>query len=218
MNALTAAIGAFFASFAFGILYNILSLPNLLLAGITGAVGAAAYESALALSMNELSANFYGAIAFSLVAELFAKVRKQPVTLYSVPALIPLVPGGAVYKMMAELLGGNLLTGLNLGLHSLAIAGMLVFGMMLVSSAFMMLSVMKRQVRRTRENGMISFFHDGVPTFTRTHHRSPLFRKTPSDKKSSRLRQPKSRSVMISPRRMIRKPKAIDQNDRKTTE
>ncbi len=181
----TAVIGSFFASFAFGILYNMRSRVNLLIAGLTGATGAMVYETLMQMNMNELSANLYGALAFSLVAELFAKYRKQPVTLYSVPGLIPLVPGGVVYEMMTELLDGNLISGLTLGLHAIAIAGMLVFGMMLVSSVFMMFSVMKKQVKKSRENRAITMFQ-GDASQTRKVSRLQARRNAKAQKRAHR--------------------------------
>lgn len=48
-------------------------------------------------SAGRLLSNVAGAFAVGLVAVLFAKWKKCPVTLFSVPGLVPLVPGAPAY-------------------------------------------------------------------------------------------------------------------------
>lgn len=185
-----ALIGGFFASLGFGVLYNIQNRQTLFLAGMTGAVGTVAYQLVITLGGTELSASFYGAIAFSLLSQLFAKIWKTPSVLYSVPALIPLVPGGTVFKMMSELLTGKTYNGLNLGMHALAIAGMLVFGMMLTTACL----ALAKKTTKTVKNGarvikkeVVTIFHDETVAQTSSFFRSdkPLRPRKKEKKKST---------------------------------
>ena len=131
---LTAAAGAFLASAAFGLLYNVRSWRLLLCAGLIGALGTAVYQSAVNGGLEAPAASFYGAIAFTCASWVSAQVAKVPLTTFTAPALIPLVPGGDVYRMMVALLQGEMAEGFNWGLQALAVAGMLILGMVLVSA------------------------------------------------------------------------------------
>lgn len=147
---LGAAVGGFLISYAFGVLYNIQDRWTLFFAGITGAIGTAVYQILISTGASDPSASFYGALGFSLFAEVIAWIRKEPITMYTAPALIPLVPGGTIYKMMQAFLKGYLFQGLQYGLLALAIAGMLVFGMTLISS----LAAIAKVLRRSYKKGM----------------------------------------------------------------
>lgn len=196
MHLIKALIGGFLASLGFGVLYNIRDRRTLFLAGITGGSGTLTYQLVLTLGGTELSANFYGAIAFSLLSLLFAKIQKTPSIMYSVPALIPLVPGGTVFKMMSELLTGKTYNGLNLGMHALAIAGMLVFGMTLTSACL----ALAKKTGKTMKSGaqvikkeVVTIFHDEtaaqIPGFFRSEKTSRSRIKKGKRKKSASLKE-----------------------------
>ena len=53
--------------------------------------------------------NASGAFAVGLVAVLLAKWKKCPVTLFSVPGLVPLVPGAPAYMVVRRLIDGEYL-------------------------------------------------------------------------------------------------------------
>jgi uncharacterized membrane protein YjjB (DUF3815 family) len=127
------ALGGFLASLGFGVLFNIHG-RSLFFAGIDGAIGGVVYNMMIVMGAGEIFANFAGAIAFSFAAEIMARLLKTTVTTFTAPALIPLVPGGTVYKMMVQLIQGHLDTGLQLGLQTLEVGGVLALGIMLVST------------------------------------------------------------------------------------
>lgn len=131
---LTAALGAFLASAAFSILYNLQSRPLILVAGLNGAFGTAVYQVVMNAGGAEPAASFFGAVAFTLFAWVAARIARRPIVTFTAPALIPLVPGGDVYRMMLAFLDGRIQEGWSWGLEALAVTGMLVLGMMVVSS------------------------------------------------------------------------------------
>ena len=130
---LTAALGAFLASAAFSILYNLQSKPLILVAGLNGAFGTAVYQVVMNAGGAEPAASFFGAVAFTLFAWVAARIARRPIVTFTAPALIPLVPGD-VYRMMLAFLDGHIQEGWSWGLEALAVTGMLVLGMMVVSS------------------------------------------------------------------------------------
>ena len=80
-------------------------------------------------------AMLFGSIGFSLYSEIFARVCRTPVTTFIICALIPLVPGGGMYRMMLKAIEGNVMQALTIGLDTLTVAGVLVLGILIVSTA-----------------------------------------------------------------------------------
>ena len=120
-------------SLGFGILFNIKG-KNLILAGIGGAIGGMVYKLVLFLGGSEMIAMFSGSVVFSLYSEILARVCKTPVTTFIICALIPLVPGGGMYRTMQQAIAGNIDKALAIGLNTISIAGVLVLGILLVST------------------------------------------------------------------------------------
>ena len=77
---------------------------------------------------------FAAALVISVYSEIMARVHKSPVTLYLICSLLPLVPGGGIYYTMEYCINGNTDAFLQTGLHTMAIAGVLALGILLVSS------------------------------------------------------------------------------------
>ena len=142
-----AAVGAFLASAAFGLLYNVRDWRLLLCAGCIGALGTAVYQSVVNQGLEEPAAAFYGAVAFTCASWVCARVARVPITTFTAPALIPLVPGGDVYRMMVALLQGKMNSGFEWGLQALVVAGMLILGMVLVSAVPYALTQVKTRAK-----------------------------------------------------------------------
>lgn len=140
------AIASFLASLGFGILFNIKG-KNLILAGLTGVVGGVLYKCCLYFGFGELYANFIGSLGLALCAEILARVCKTPVTTFIVCALIPLVPGGGMYRTMLAVVGSDVDKALALGLETLSIAGVLALGILIVSTLVQLYFRTKKLVR-----------------------------------------------------------------------
>lgn len=135
-------IGSFIASLGFGILFNIKG-KKLFLAAIGGSLGGVAYQVCLDIGASELSAMFIASICFSLYSEILARTAHTPVTTFIICALIPLVPGGGMYRTMLAAIQGDIMKALTMGLDTITIAGALVLGILLVST--IMKAITKRK-------------------------------------------------------------------------
>ena len=109
---MSAIIASFVASLGFGVLFNIQG-NKLLLAGIGGSIGGGVYSFILYQGYSEMIAMFFASIAFSLYSEVIARVIKTPVTVFIICALIPLVPGGGMYRTMLQAIQGHAFEALN---------------------------------------------------------------------------------------------------------
>lgn len=126
-------LSAFTASFAFGIIFNI-KRKNLFFAAICGAIGWFVYKFSMKLGYSDTTAMFFASIAISGYSEIFARLLKTPVTTFVIAALIPLVPGGGMYYTMVEAINGDVMSSLEIGIKTLALAGVLAIGVILVST------------------------------------------------------------------------------------
>lgn len=142
-------IASFFASLGFGVLFNIRG-NKLILAGIAGSIGGVVYHMVLSYGLSELSAMFLGSVALSLYSEILARVCKTPVTTFIICALIPLVPGGGMYRMMLQAIEGNVMQALTIGLDTLTIAGVLALGILVVST--IMKAIFKPERKRVKRH------------------------------------------------------------------
>lgn len=126
-------VSAFIATFAFGIVFNIKG-KNLFFAALCGALGWFVYKISLMFGCSDITSLFLASLALSIYSEVFARILKTPVTTFVIAALIPLVPGGGMYYAMVEAITGDIMKSLEIGIKTLASAGALALGIILVST------------------------------------------------------------------------------------
>lgn len=128
-----AGLSSFVASFGFGIIFNIRG-RNLILAGIGGGIGGFVHYLCQTLGCGEVMALFIASIAFSIYSEICARLQKSPVTTFIICALIPLVPGGGMYRMMFHAINKESILALQTCMETLGAAGTLALGAIFVST------------------------------------------------------------------------------------
>jgi uncharacterized membrane protein YjjB (DUF3815 family) len=127
------SIFAFITSITFGILFNIRG-KNLFFAAIGGGIGWFVNLFMTYLGLSSITAVFIASLIISTYSEIMARVCKSPVSIFLIPCLIPLVPGGGMYYTMLESIQGEAIVALEKGMNTLSIAISLVMGIILVSS------------------------------------------------------------------------------------
>ncbi len=123
---------AFIACFGFSLTYNVRS-KMLFFAPLGAGLSWLVYRCTGFLG-GDLVQYFLGAVALSIYAEAMARVEKVPVTVVMLISLLPLVPGGGIYYTMEHCIRGDADLFLSTGIHTLAIAGTLALGILLVST------------------------------------------------------------------------------------
>ncbi|MEG0379382.1 MAG: threonine/serine exporter family protein [Eubacterium sp.] len=140
---------AFCATVAFGVVFNIRGRA-LFVAGLGGAIGWWVYVGLAAYIDNEVIRYFIATLAVSLYSEIAARKFKAPATIYLAAALIPMVPGGGIFYTMERFISGNIDLALSTGLHTLAIAGAIAMGIIMVSSSTRIWLDVRRSIRKKR--------------------------------------------------------------------
>ena len=116
--------------------------------GVIGAVGWVVYcYIRKDLAYDSFYAMFFATVALSLLSELAARVFKQPVTIFVIPGIIPIVPGLGMYRGMAAIIENNYETGMNILITTGMDASAIALGMMLMTSVFRVIKISKDHKR-----------------------------------------------------------------------
>lgn len=83
---------------------------------------------------NEPVNYFIVSLLISLFAEVMARVMKTPTTTFITTTLVPLIPGGSLYKTMASAFESNAESFLTRGIATLELAAALALGIIVAAS------------------------------------------------------------------------------------
>jgi len=126
-------IAAFLATYCFAILFNS-PKKELFLCGFTGAFSWLFYELLFGVTGENAVPTFAGAIAATLLSRFFAFRRKNPITVYLISGIIPLVPGSGIYYTVYNLFMNETNMAYSYGMDTLKMAGAISLGIMCVLS------------------------------------------------------------------------------------
>jgi len=98
--------------------------------GFAGGLGWVIYIFSNNLSGSIIVSTFVASLVIAMIGEFFAIIDKNPITVYIIPGIIPLVPGFALYNTMRSIVEQKFDLAANHGtealLISIAISGALV--------------------------------------------------------------------------------------------
>ena len=126
-------ISCMIACIGFYILFNIHGFGGLLCA-LGGAIAWASYGLVARFGGSELICYFVSALTAATYAEIMARVRKYPAISYLVISIFPLIPGASIYYTTNYLVVGDMSGFANQGKRTIAIAGVIAVGILLVST------------------------------------------------------------------------------------
>lgn len=127
----------------FAIQFNIHG-PGGLLCILGGIFSWGTYCVVFHFTQSDLTGYFAAAVVSSIYSELMARIRKYPAISYLVVSIFPLIPGASVYYTMNHAVRGDMSSFADRGMHTVAIAGVIAVGILLVSTIFRIWSVWKR--------------------------------------------------------------------------
>lgn len=126
---------SYFTSLGFGILFNIHG-RRLLLVGLGGMLGWAIYLVFYRITGMEPFSYGIATVCTTLYSQAMARVVKTPATLFLVPSVVPMLPGGYLYYAMLNAVSGNWDMFLDRGALTLASAAAIAIGMVAGTSLF----------------------------------------------------------------------------------
>ncbi len=138
-------IAAVFSAIGFSLLFNIHG-KKLFITGFGGAVTWGVYILVHIQTGNVFMACFVATMAIMAFAEIMARVAKTPVIILLVPMLIPMVPGGDLYRMMTNLVMDNSEQASFYGYQLLMEVGAIAFGIIVISTIMQLILKMHAHI------------------------------------------------------------------------
>ena len=131
---------SFITALGFSILYNI-PRKTIVPAGITGAIGWTTFFFLTNyFGFQDFLATIIASFFIAFASQIFARNYKTPVIIFTLPGLIPLVPGGAAYNMMRAFIEGNSMQGFQYATDTFLTAGALALGLSINGALFQLFS------------------------------------------------------------------------------
>lgn len=103
----------------------------MLYGGLGSALGWAVYLLCHKWFGSVIGGYFTGTVVTALYSEFMAVQRKTPSTIFLIPSIIPFVPGGRIFRVMAAWLYGDQETFLLQGRYTITIAGAIAMGIII---------------------------------------------------------------------------------------
>lgn len=128
VSILTQSLFIFLSTIGFSILFNV-KFSELLYCGFTGLVCFVFYKCIYVYLNQEFMGVIIGTFVATCISRRLAFKRKAPVTVYVIPAIIPLVPGGSVYLTMNSIIFSKYADVIKYSYQIITLAGGIVIGM-----------------------------------------------------------------------------------------
>ncbi len=142
-------IAAIFSAIGFSLLFNIHG-PKIIITAVGGAITWSVYLLVLAQSGEVFMACFIATMAIMAFAEIMARIAKTPVIILLVPMLVPMVPGGDLYRMMINLVMDNSDKARFYGYQLVMEVGAIAFGIIVISTLMQLILKMHAHFSRIR--------------------------------------------------------------------
>ena len=128
LQVLCAALG----TLGFSVFFRVRA-SHLPIATLGGALSWAVYLLVQAVGGSVFFSTLVSALVVCLWAETMARLRKAPATVFLVPGIIPLLPGGALYHTMRGVVSGDMETFLARGTETVFVAVGIAGGILIAS-------------------------------------------------------------------------------------
>ncbi|RHM60585.1 MULTISPECIES: threonine/serine exporter family protein [Coprobacillaceae] len=148
MEQIIQCLSAFFACIGFAFVFRIHHHPRFAIIGsLGGSLGWIIYLLTIQ-SYGDVLANLIAMSCVALYSEIMARLLKAPATIFIIIGCFPLVPGKGIYQTMLYLIQGNNDLFVSSLLNTIAIAFALALAILLVSTLFKVIKVIKTSAKK----------------------------------------------------------------------
>lgn len=141
-----AFIFAALASLSFALMFQVKGKAKIFSISIAGGIGWLLYIVLLKRGVNSVTANMLGAMCVGLLSEICAVIFHSPATVFTIPSLIPFVPGAGMYTIMYNITLGKQQAALSSFISTLSVAGALAIGVALAGVTARLYQSSKRKI------------------------------------------------------------------------
>jgi uncharacterized membrane protein YjjB (DUF3815 family) len=121
-------VTSFIASAAFGIIFNA-PKESLIKCGLSGMIGWIVYFALDYNGFGTIFATLLASFLIAVISQVFAKVYRTPIIIFSVAGIIPLVPGGLAYDAMRNFVENDYSTAIALAAKASMLSGAIAVGL-----------------------------------------------------------------------------------------
>jgi uncharacterized membrane protein YjjB (DUF3815 family) len=121
---------SFLATMAFAVITNV-PRRALIWCGFSGAAGWMIYWATMQFGGSAVFGTLLGSLGVAYVSNLFSKKFKMPVTIFNIPGMVPLVPGGLSYQAIRNLATESYGEAANAAVQVVMLAGAIALGLVL---------------------------------------------------------------------------------------
>ncbi len=133
-------IGAFFAASFYAIVFNV-SKKNIIICGFIGGSGWLIYILSMYIYKNVVFMSFIASLWIAFICHIMARIKKTPVTLFFIPGIIVLVPGGGMFRFVYNIIESNNTLAVFYLIQTLEIAGVIALSIFIVDSIFKLVNL-----------------------------------------------------------------------------
>jgi uncharacterized membrane protein YjjP (DUF1212 family) len=108
---LYAPLLAFCAAGGFAVMFDV-PRRALVFAALNGALAYACYRFSGVFGVPVGAAAFFGGLTVGVLSEVFARLLRFPTSIFSIPAILPLVPGALAFRALLEFVGNDYTNGI----------------------------------------------------------------------------------------------------------
>lgn len=121
---------SFLATAAFAIITNV-PRRALIYCGLSGAFGWLIYWTCVDFGGSPAFGSLLGSLGVAFISNIFSKHLKMPVTIFNIPGMVPLVPGGLAYQAVRNLVTSSYQEAADYTVQAIMIAGAIALGLVL---------------------------------------------------------------------------------------
>jgi len=129
------SLAAFLGTILFSVFFNI-SRKELIFCGLNGITGWFSYLVIVQLTNSVVLGSLVATIIVCIIAQILAKIRKNPVTVFQIAGIIPLVPGLGMYQTLYAIVINDYASALNHLVTTVEIAAAIAIGMLMITSLY----------------------------------------------------------------------------------
>lgn len=144
-------VTGFLGSFGFSVLFNIRG-SKLVIAAFGGFISWGLFLLLGGVFESEPIRYFFSAVAVTVYAEIFARIKKTPTTTFLVASIIPLIPGGVLYHTMNYALKSDWVNFTSEAFYTIKLSLALAVGIIVVSSILRMFLAVVKYTKKITES------------------------------------------------------------------
>ncbi|KZZ84059.1 MULTISPECIES: threonine/serine exporter family protein [Bacillaceae] len=137
-------ITSFIASAAFGMIFNA-PRKSLMKCGFVGMLGWIIYYMMVENQLDTIFSTVVASFVIAVTGQIFSKIYKTPVIIFSVAGVIPLVPGGMAYDAMRNFVQNDYNIAISLAAKAFMVSGSIAIGLVFSE-------VINQAIRQTQLN------------------------------------------------------------------